>query len=92
MGGTPIGAPLVGWVANVAGPRWSMAVAAASGLIAAVIGILWIVRAKQLRITFNRRARGLRQFHLVSGRTTGKSARNENGAARGPGPADAVEG
>ncbi len=35
MGGTPIGAPLVGWVANVAGPRWSMGVAAASGVLAA---------------------------------------------------------
>ncbi|WP_427175011.1 MFS transporter [Arthrobacter sp. 92] len=86
MGGTPIGAPLVGWVANVAGPRWSMAVAAASGLIASAVGVLWIVRAKELRITFNRRARGLRQFHLVSGRIT------RNGAAPGRGPDDAVEG
>ena len=47
MGGTPIGAPLVGWVANVAGARWSMGVAAASGLAAALIGLLWIIRAKQ---------------------------------------------
>ncbi|BAS13977.1 major facilitator superfamily protein [Arthrobacter sp. Hiyo8] len=25
MGGTPIGAPFVGWVSNVAGPRWAVA-------------------------------------------------------------------
>ena len=50
MGGTPIGAPLVGWVANVAGPRWSMAVAAVSGLLAALIGMVWIIRARQLRL------------------------------------------
>jgi MFS family permease len=67
MGGTPIGAPLVGWVANVAGPRWAMGVAAASGLIAALIGLLWIIRAKQLRIRFDRRASGLRRFRLESG-------------------------
>ena len=60
MGGTPIGAPFVGWVANTAGPRWSMAVAAGAGLLAALIGLLWIIRAKHLRLHFNRRARGLR--------------------------------
>jgi len=66
MGGTPIGAPFVGWVANVAGPRWSLSVAAASGLIAALIGLVWIIRARQLRIRFDRRARGLRYFRVVS--------------------------
>jgi MFS family permease len=40
MGGTPIGAPLVGWVANVAGARWSLGVAAASGIIAALISMV----------------------------------------------------
>lgn len=30
-GGTPLGAPVVGWVADVAGPRWAIGVAAASG-------------------------------------------------------------
>ncbi|USI74649.1 MFS transporter [Sphingomonas morindae] len=38
LGGTPLGAPLVGWVAHDAGPRWSMGVAAAAGLVAAAIG------------------------------------------------------
>jgi hypothetical protein len=54
-------------VANVAGPRWAMAVAAASGLVAALIGLLWIIRAKHLRIRFDRRSSGLRHFRLVSG-------------------------
>ncbi|MDQ5861000.1 MAG: MFS transporter, partial [Actinomycetota bacterium] len=85
MGGTPIGAPLVGWVANVAGPRWSLAVAAASGIIAAVIGMIWIIRAQQLRLTFNRRARGLRYFGVVS-----HLGDNANGAARDENPDDAV--
>jgi hypothetical protein len=24
MGGTPVGAPIIGWVADVLGPRWSL--------------------------------------------------------------------
>ncbi|MEJ1116046.1 MFS transporter [Paenarthrobacter sp. CCNWLY172] len=66
MGGTPIGAPLVGWVANVGGPRWAVGVAALAGVSAAVVGLAWIIRAKQLRLRFDRRARGLRHFRVES--------------------------
>jgi MFS family permease len=38
LGGTPIGAPIVGWVADGFGPRWSLAVGAATGFAAALIG------------------------------------------------------
>jgi MFS family permease len=84
MGGTPIGAPLVGWVANVAGPRWSMGVAAASGVLAALIGLVWIVRARQLRIHFDRRARGLHHFRLES-RAAGPGSAG-SGVQAGDGP------
>ncbi|HZX80171.1 MAG TPA: MFS transporter, partial [Lysobacter sp.] len=33
MGGTPLGAPLVGWVADRFGPRWALGVGALSGLL-----------------------------------------------------------
>jgi MFS family permease len=38
LGGTPIGAPIVGWVANHSGPRWALGVGAASGFAAAIVG------------------------------------------------------
>jgi MFS family permease len=38
LGGTPIGAPIAGWVADRFGPRWSIATAAAAGIAAALIG------------------------------------------------------
>jgi MFS family permease len=38
LGGTPIGAPIVGWVADSAGPRWALGVGAAAGLAAAGYG------------------------------------------------------
>jgi MFS family permease len=66
MGGTPIGAPFVGLVANVGGPRWAVGVAAVAGVSTAVVGLLWIIRAKQLRLRFDRRARGLKHFRVES--------------------------
>ncbi len=44
LGGTPIGAPIVGWVANTFGPRWALAVGAASGFAAAGVAIYALTR------------------------------------------------
>jgi MFS family permease len=52
MGGTVIGAPLLGWVADTAGPRWSVGVGAASGLVAAAIAIVFWVRTRQVRLAW----------------------------------------
>jgi hypothetical protein len=91
MGGSPIGAPFVGWVANTAGPRWSMGVAAVAGLLAALIGLLWIIRAQHLRLRFNRRARGLRFFRVVStAGASGDHLESADGAAPASGRDDAV--
>ena len=47
LGGTPIGAPIVGWVADNVGPRWALGVGAASGFGAAIIAIYAITRQNQ---------------------------------------------
>jgi len=39
VGGTPVGAPIVGWVADHYGPRWALGIGAASGLAAAGIAV-----------------------------------------------------
>jgi MFS family permease len=44
LGGTPIGAPIVGWVANHWGPRWALGVGAASGFVAAIVAIVALAR------------------------------------------------
>jgi predicted MFS family arabinose efflux permease len=43
LGGTPIGAPIVGWVADAFGPRWALGVGAASGFAAAALAIRFLV-------------------------------------------------
>ena len=47
LGGTPIGAPIVGWVVDHFGPRWGLGVGAAAGLAAALIGILYLTRYRE---------------------------------------------
>lgn len=49
-GGTPIGAPIVGIVANAFGPRWAISIGAASGILAAAIAVVWLVASRGMRI------------------------------------------
>jgi len=51
MGGTPLGAPIAGWVADALGPRWSLGVGTLAGLIAALIGLLYMMRSRHLRLS-----------------------------------------
>jgi MFS family permease len=47
MGGTPIGAPIVGWVADAFGPRWALAVGALAGFAAAGVGLHHLVKRRR---------------------------------------------
>ncbi|OOG41577.1 MFS transporter [Rhodanobacter sp. C05] len=63
LGGTPIGAPLVGWVADTLGPRWALWVGAASGFGAAAVGVRYLVSYRGLRV----RVEGRRMRFSVDG-------------------------
>jgi len=43
LGGTMIGAPIVGWVADHFGPRWALGVGAVSGFAAAALAIRFLI-------------------------------------------------
>jgi MFS family permease len=43
LGGTPIGAPVVGWVAAEFGPRTAILLGAGAALIAFVVGVTWML-------------------------------------------------
>jgi MFS family permease len=51
LGCTPLGAPLVGWVADAFGPRWALGVGAASGFAGALVAArhLWRTAARLAR-------------------------------------------
>ncbi|MGM4991011.1 MFS transporter [Tardiphaga sp. 841_E9_N1_2] len=44
LGGTPIGAPIVGWAADRFGPRWALAIGAISGMAAALVGLHYLLK------------------------------------------------
>jgi MFS family permease len=48
LGGTPLGAPVAGWIADRFGPRWALGLGAASGLAAAVVGIIYLIKHRHL--------------------------------------------
>jgi MFS family permease len=49
MGTTPVGAPLVGWVADAFGPRWALGVGGASGFAAAGVAFAVLRRRRRAR-------------------------------------------
>jgi MFS family permease len=50
MGGTPIGAPLVGWVVDHFGARWALGMGALSGVAAAAVAVVYLVRYRSLSV------------------------------------------
>lgn len=52
VGGTPIGAPIVGWVADTFGPRLALGVGAFAGFAAALVGVRYLVAYRGLRVHF----------------------------------------
>jgi MFS family permease len=53
VGATPIGAPLVGWVADTFGPRWALGVGAASGFGAVIVAVRYFAKHRGLRVRVN---------------------------------------
>jgi MFS family permease len=57
MGGTPLGAPLIGWIGDVWGPRWTIGIGTiAVGLIVVVVSI-WLARHENVQVTYESQRR-----------------------------------
>jgi MFS family permease len=50
LGGTPIGAPIVGWAADTFGPRWALGAGAAAGFSAAAVAVYYLASYRRLRV------------------------------------------
>ncbi|WP_215522398.1 MFS transporter [Varibaculum prostatecancerukia] len=74
LGTTPIGAPIIGWVAEHWGPRWSLGVGAIASLLVALIVGIWLWRHWQVDVT----VRASRPFLTIEGpRERAMRRRNE---------------
>ena len=54
VGATPIGAPIVGWIADTFGPRWALGVGAASGFMAALVAFVYLIGRRQNQPQLNK--------------------------------------
>jgi MFS family permease len=50
MGGTPLGAPLIGWIVDHYGARVALGVGALSGFAAGGVAVAYLVRHRDLRV------------------------------------------
>ncbi|MDQ1512317.1 MAG: hypothetical protein QOC59_159 [Microbacteriaceae bacterium] len=58
MGGTVVGAPAIGWIANTFGPRQGLAAGGLAGVLAAGVGAVWLARSARRSEAPDARAAG----------------------------------
>ena len=57
MGGTPLGAPVIGWIGDVWGPRWTIGIGTiAVGLVTVAVSG-WLVRHENVQVTYESQRR-----------------------------------
>jgi MFS family permease len=55
MGGTPVGAPVIGWIGDMWGPRWTIGIGTvAVGLSLAAVAV-WVARRQNVAVTIQTR-------------------------------------
>ena len=92
MGGTPIGAPIVGWVAAEFGPRVAILLGAAAALVAFAIGATWMLASGRVRRHESRRFRlTIDETLPIRGRRSGARGVQRRGRLDDPDPPAADE-
>jgi MFS family permease len=71
LGGSTIGAPIVGGVADHFGPRWALAVGGVATLCAALVGLRYLVKYRGLRLHVDA---GRFSFSIDGGELDGRNA------------------
>jgi MFS family permease len=51
MGGTPLGAPVIGWIGETFGPRWTLIAGGAATLAIVMAATIWLMRAERISLS-----------------------------------------
>jgi MFS family permease len=57
LGATPIGSPVVGWVAETYGARWSIGIGSIASLLVGGVAAVWAIRTWDLHVRYHLRSR-----------------------------------
>ena len=66
MGGTPVGAPIIGWVGSALGPRWTILVGGLVSLVTALVATAYVLRRDDLRLSYRWSQTPHLQVHSVA--------------------------
>ena len=66
LGTTPVGSPVVGWIADTWGARWSVGAGAIASVLVAVVAAVWVGRSWRVEISYSLRRR---PYLVISGPT-----------------------
>jgi MFS family permease len=66
MGGTPFGAPAIGWLGDVWGPRWTIAIGTIMVGLSLVAVAVWVARRQNVAVTFQTQSRPRLRVQLAS--------------------------
>jgi predicted MFS family arabinose efflux permease len=66
MGGTPLGAPLIGWIGEVWGPRWTIGIGTVAVGLMLVAMSFWLARRENVQVSYESQRRPRIQVRTVS--------------------------
>jgi MFS family permease len=52
MGGTPLGAPIIGWIGEVLGARWTIAVGGVVAVVTAAACLVYLLRSQDITVRY----------------------------------------
>ena len=71
LGATPVGAPIVGWIAEAYGPRWAIGIGSITALLVSVGAAIWAMRNWKFTVSY----RVTQRPHLLVTYPAGGAAR-----------------
>ena len=75
FGGTPLGAPIIGWVGDVLGPRWTIGVGTIAVGVTLVVVSLWLARHENVSVSYESQRRPHLRVTVAPTHTAPEAAR-----------------